>query len=214
MGTNTATTTNIHVSETLVEMDPYNLHLLDPRFIGGSCIVPPCTLTTMDTLWINSSALETSCDAFSDLTLYVKDLKSQEFFSPSLIADSMEGSCTMKICGENGIRLQTGEWIKLDFSDNLIKNWAARYSKCPEMKEVTDVSLIGIIAHLSKISIHEERYRLCVESRERINSGEPTSRVDLAHIAPSGISTGPVYRLKGNAVEVGLSEYRLIAHHL
>lgn len=87
MGTNTATTTNIHVSETLVEMDPYNLHLLDPRFISGSCIMPPCTLTTMDTLWINSSSPKASCDSFADISLYVRDLKSQDFFSPSLIAD-------------------------------------------------------------------------------------------------------------------------------
>lgn len=118
----------------------------------------------------------------------------------------------MKVCGEHGVRLKTGEWIKLDFSDNTIKNWAARYTKCPEMKEVTDISLIGIVAHLSKITLHEERYRLCIESKEKISSGESTSRIDLAHIAPSGISsTGPVYRLRGNSIEVGLSEYRLIA---
>lgn len=210
MGTNTETTLNIHVTETLVELDPYNLHLIDQRFIGGLCLTPPCTLTTMDTIWVNSTELMKSCDMLGDVTIYVPDLKDQQFFSPSLISTSLEGSCTMKICSEHGLRLSTGEWVKLDFADNSIKSWSTKYTKCPEMKEVTDVSLLGIMSHLTKLNLKEERYRLCIESKERIGSGESVSRIDLAHISPSGVSPGPVYRLRGSLIEAGMSEYKMV----
>lgn len=50
MASNTETSINIHISETSVELDQYNLHLIDPWFIGGIGLTQPCQLTTLDTL--------------------------------------------------------------------------------------------------------------------------------------------------------------------
>nr|WCD44318.1 putative glycoprotein [Hattula rhabdovirus] len=208
--TNTASQTQVHVTESTVEMDPYSLILLDPRFATGSCKIPPCQLSTMDTIWMNRTDLKKSCPKNQLIDVYKFNSSSPDFYSPDLIGSTLSGSCQMMVCGGKGLRLITGEWIGLEARNTREQEWYSNYPKCSDHVSVNDISLTGIISHLNKISLIDEQYRLCVNTKEKILSGEPISRTDLGSIAHSAPTPGPVYRLNNDNLEVGLSDYQTL----
>lgn len=83
-------------------------------------------------------------------------------------------------------------------------------SACPELAEIHDVSLRGMMNHLEGQMLMDESYRLCIESKEKFLSGNLVTRLDIAHIAPSIPLGGPVYRKNGPIIEEGYSEYTLL----
>ncbi|BEP11678.1 glycoprotein [Armigeres subalbatus rhabdovirus] len=210
MSTNSETEVNIQISEAVIAVDPYNQKYIDARFIGGSCTVAPCKVNTLDTIWMNTSSVSSSCSQRQSIDIFVKNFNDSSFYSNDLVSTSLKGACLLKVCGDQGIRLETGEWVKIPAKSAQEVAWLKDLSTCPELSEIHDVSLRGMMNHLEGQMLREESYRLCMESKERLMSGDPISRLDLAHIAPSVPLGGPVYRKNGDLVEVGYSEYALL----
>lgn len=210
MGTNTESAINIQISESFVHLDPYSQKYTDSRFIGGSCGDPPCKLNTLDTLWMNTSTVPKMCLQRAKIDIFVKNFNSTDFYSNDLVANTLEGACYLKICGEKGIRLVTGEWMNIQAKTTTEADWFKSLDTCPTLSEIQDVSLKGIMNHMEGRLLMDDSYRLCIESKEKFMTGEITTRFDIARIAPTIPLGGPVYRKNGNRVEVGYSEYTLL----
>ncbi|UYL94389.1 MAG: putative glycoprotein [Inari rhabdovirus] len=206
--TNTVSSTNIHVAETTVKMDPYLLTLIDQRFPSGFCQKLPCPLSTLDKIFMNRTNLKNSCPRKQVIELYRRNQTSPDFYSTELLATTLLGSCQLMVCGDSGLRLSTGEWVSLDARSVAEQAWFKSYPKCPDHSIVNDVSLVGIISHLEKLSKADDSFRMCYNVKEKLMAGEPISREDLSFIAHSAPTAGPVYRLNNGTVEAGFSEYQ------
>lgn len=200
------TESSVNISKAFVHVDPYSQKFIDSRFIGGSCGDPPCKLITLDTLWMNTSSVNKMCQQRTAIDLFVQNMNG----SDDLVATTIRGACYLKMCGENGIRLVTGEWINLPAKTSAEVNWIKDIDNFPTLAEIQDVSLKGIMSHMEGQLLLDESYRLCIESKEKFLTGEPTTRFDIARIAPTIPLGGPVFRKNGDRIEVGFSEYTLL----
>ncbi|EAT40425.1 AAEL007844-PA [Aedes aegypti] len=210
MGTNTESAVNIQISESFIHVDPYSQKYIDARFIGGSCGEPPCKLNTLDTLWMNTSTVPKMCLQRTKIDIFIKNMNTTEFYSNDLVATTLDGACHLKVCGERGIRLVTGEWMNIMAKTTIEADWFKTLENCPTLSEIQDVSLKGIMNHMEGQLLMDDSYRLCIEAKEKFMTGEVSTRFDIARIAPAVPIGGPVYRKNGDRVEVGYSEYSLL----
>lgn len=141
---------------------------------------------------------------------FIPNYNKTSFYSNDLVATSLSGGCYLKVCGELGIRLITGEWINLPAKTSQEVSWLKENSTCPSLLEIQDVSLKGMMHHLEGTLLMDDSYRLCIESKETFLTGESVTRFDIARISPTMPIGGPVYRMNGDLVEVGYSEYALL----
>lgn len=185
MAVNTESSVNIQISEIFVHVDPYSQKFIDSRFISGACSEPPCKLTTLDTLWMNTSSVNKMCMQRTTIDLFVRDLNSSDFYSNDLVATTVTGACYLKVCGEKGIRLVTGEWMNLPVKSKAEVNWIKDIENCPSLVEIQDVSLKGIMSHMEGQLLLDDSHRMCIESKEKFLTGEPTTRFDIARISPT-----------------------------
>lgn len=210
MGVNTESSVNIQISEASIYVDPYSQRFIDSRFIGGVCTTPPCKLTTLDTIWMNSSSINKLCSQRTPIDVYIPNFNKTGFYLNDLVATNLSGACQLKVCGENGIRLVTGEWMNLPAKNPNEVAWMKDLVNCPLLTEIQDVSLKGMMNHLEGTLLMDDSYRLCIESKEKFMTGEAVTRFDIARISPALPIGGPVYRKNGDRVEVGYSEYALL----
>lgn len=159
---------------------------------------------------MNSSNVNKLCSQRTPIDVYIPNFNKTGFYSNDLVATNLSGACQLKVCGENGIRLVTGEWMNLPAKTPNEVAWMKDLSTCPSLTEIQDVSLKGIMNHLEGTLLMDDSYRLCIESKEKFMTGEAVTRFDIARIAPALPIGGPVYRKNGERIEVGYSEYALL----
>lgn len=92
------------------------------------------------------------------IDVYVPNFNRTGFYSNDLVATNLSGACQLKVCGETGIRLITGEWMNLPAKTPSEVTWMKDLTNCPSLAEIRDVSLKGMMNHLEGTLLMDDSY--------------------------------------------------------
>ncbi|AJR28516.1 glycoprotein [Mosqueiro virus] len=201
--------TFIVIEEHTAQENIYNASYIDPMFVGGKCSSNLCKTIHPDVLWVakreeirrdacNRKTWETG-DVYGLVEEKKFDNDQRDFgIGEQWIRSSiygvrrLDGSCYSKICGQFGIRFNTGEWWGLDGQG--VKIWLRKILKPCQ-------GGLRISFHHDN---HDETMAIAHSVAREVTCEEVTGRIlnqgfisafDLAYLNPLNPGRGNVYRV-------------------
>ncbi|AJG39206.1 glycoprotein [Wuhan Louse Fly Virus 9] len=215
--------TVITVSPHSVLLDPYTMLLIDPIFVTGRSKGNFSNTIHQDVVWVRSSVENIDvCKIGSVVSGFLfRNVQKEETRDPknlSIQLDTgrvyhLEGSCSLMYCGENGIRLPSGEWLNVQPVTTSVRlQTFIELSPCKSELLISidhnhgarleDISPLSAISHVQ-----------CLNTLSKLLEGSPVSQYDISFLVQTTEGPGVIYWLKegtllqsrGNYLEVTLN---------
>ncbi|UBB42391.1 glycoprotein [Wufeng Rhinolophus pearsonii tupavirus 1] len=226
---------HIHITPHPVGYDVYTNTLLSPSFPSGSCKIKTCCQTIYPkVVWVPSSPVKTQTtnllfdEAVVKVTIAETKATEGSWVFGSLVTPApLKGACKMTVSGKNGILLTNGFWFHSEETTEipLYQAKAATETKvqantifsdiaqttCSEGREF-GLPKAEFVMHKSEALVSNMiYYQMCLESIQKIRSGEQITRIDLARMNPTVPGISNVYQLTRDGVRVGTTRYEMIS---
>ncbi|WGC86348.1 MAG: glycoprotein [Bat tupavirus BS2] len=231
----TKRTNHVRVTPHNVGFDVYTNTLLSPSFPSGSCKIKTCCPTIYPkVLWVPTSPVRTQTTSllFDEAVVKVtiteqKATESSWVFGALVTPAPLKGACKMTVAGKQGILLTNGFWFKMEEAGEVYFYQAKTatdtkvqastiltdiaQAACPEGREF-GLPKAEFVMHRSEALVSNMiYYQMCLESIQKIRSGDKITRIDLARMNPTVPGIGNVYQLTRDGIRVGTTRYEMIA---
>lgn len=200
----------IEIVPLTIEYDPFQDTYRDHSLSKGICSATPCLSAARDGYWFNTTNPKKSCQLPQPIELAFQARPSGpvgtlSFMSLSLQASSFKGSCRLEMCGANGVKLNTNEWITAP-TLNL-----DGVPKCVDRNPAVNLlTNSGMMLHLAGLLQHDESVRECQRVKRQLMMNATISRSDLTLIRPVREGPGPVYKVSNGTLWVAKAQYDIL----